>query len=86
MAVRIGKTALRSSAYMGEDQRGCGFGGEAREIDAVPSGRCAGKDARVGTEGWWCVVANAEAVSVVRAAVVLDRGKRHHTGPHSVEM
>lgn len=80
VAVRIGKAALGRRAYMGEDQRGCGFGGEAREIDAVPSGRCAGKKAGVGSEGWWCVVANAEAVAVVRAAVVLDRRKCRQLG------
>lgn len=85
VAVRIGKAALGSSAYVGEDERGCGFGGEAREIDAVPSGRCAGKDAGVGSQGWWCVVANAEAVAVVRAAVILDRGKCHPLGLTALE-
>lgn len=80
VAVGVGKATLGASAYVGEDERGCGLGGEPRKIDAVPSGRCAGEDARVKSEGWWCVVANAEAVAVVRATVVLDRGKRHPSG------
>ena len=75
MAVRIGEAALGGSAYVGEDQRGCGLGGEARKIDAVPGGGCAGEDAGVGSKGRGCVVANAEAVAVMRAAVILDRGK-----------
>lgn len=77
VAVRIGKAALGGSAYMGEDQRGCGFRGETGEIDAVPSGRRAGEDAGVGSEDWRSVVANAEAVAVVRPAVVLECGKCH---------
>lgn len=85
VAVRIRKAALCSSTYMGEYQRGCRFAGEAREIDAVPSGRRAGKDAGVGSEGRWCVVANAEAVAVVRASVILDRGRYHQPGLLSFE-
>ena len=84
VAIGIGQAAFGCGAYMGEDERGCGFGGEPRKIDAVPSGRCAGEDAGVRSEGWWCVVANAKAVAVVRAAVVLDGGKVPSIGAHSV--
>ena len=75
VAVGVGKATLGGGAHMGEDEGGSGFRGEAGEVDAVPCGRDAGEDARIWSEGWWCVVADTEAVSVMRAAVVLDRGK-----------
>ena len=75
VAVGVGQAALGGGAHVGEDERGCSFGGEAGEVDAVPCGRDAGEDARIGSEGRWCVVADTKAVSVVRAAVILDRGK-----------
>ena len=71
VAVGVGKAALGGGAHVGEDEGGCGFGGEAGEVDAVPCGRDAGEDARIWSEGRWCVVADTEAVAVVRAAVVL---------------
>ena len=78
VAVRIRKAALGRSADVGEDERGCGFRGETRQIDAVPSGRCAGEDAGVRSEGRWSVIANAEAVAVVRPAVVLQIVEKCH--------
>ena len=84
VAVGVGKTALGGGAHVGEDEGGCGFGGEAGEVDAVPCGRDAGEDARIWSEGRWCVVADTEAVSVVRAAVVLDRGKCQDLGAHAL--
>lgn len=80
MAVRVGQAALGGGAYVGEDQRGCRLGGEAGEIDAVPGGSRAGENAGVRSEGWRCVVANSETVAVVRAAMVLDRGRCHQLG------
>ena len=73
VAVEVGNAAFCRGAHVGEDEGGGRFGGEAGEIDAVPCGGRAGEDARVGSERWWCVVADAEAVAVVRAAVILDR-------------
>ena len=75
VAVGVREAALGGGAHVGEDEGGGGLGGEAGEVDAVPCGRDAGEDARIWSEGRWCVVADAEAVSVVRTAVVLDRGK-----------
>ena len=77
MAVRVGKAALGGGAHVGEDQRRCCLGGEAGKVDAVPRGRYAGEDARFGPERWRCVVANAEAVAIVRAAVVLEHWTCH---------
>ena len=80
VAVGVRQAAFCGGADVGEDERRGRFRGEAGEVDAVPGGRRAGEDARVGSEGWWCVVANSEAVAVVRAAVVLDHRRGHHPG------
>ncbi len=72
VAVGVGEAAFGGCADVGEDEGGCGFGGEPGEVDAVPGGGCAGEDAGVRPEGWGCVVADAEAVAIVRAAVVLE--------------
>lgn len=73
VAVEVRNAAFCRGAHVGEDEGRGRFGGEAGEVDAIPSGGRAGEDARVGSQGWWRVVANAEAVAVVRAAVILDR-------------
>ena len=73
VAVEVGNAAFGRGAHVGEDEGGGRFGGQAGEVDAVPCGGRAGEDAGVGSEGWWGVVAYAEAVAVVRAAVILDR-------------
>ena len=73
VAVRVGQAAFRGGTYVSEDEGGCGFGSEAGEIDAIPSRGGTGEDAGVRSEGRRCVVADAEAIAVVGAAVVLDR-------------
>lgn len=45
VAVAVAEVAFGCGAYVGEDEgRGC-FGGDAREVDAVPGGDCGGEDA-----------------------------------------
>ena len=77
VAVRVGQATFGGSADVGEDEGGGGFGGEAGEVDAIPGGNDTGEDAGVRPEGRWCVVANAEAVAIMGAAVVLDRWRCH---------
>jgi hypothetical protein len=71
MAVAVAEVAFSCGAHVGEDERGCGFGGDAREIYAVPCWNRGGEDAGREAQGGRRVVADAEAVAVVRAAPVL---------------
>ena len=45
MAVAVAEVAFSCGAHVGEDERGCGFGGDAREIYAVPCWNRGGEDA-----------------------------------------
>jgi len=73
VAVCAGEGAGGGGADVGEDEGGGRFGGEPREVDAVPGGGGGGEEAGGGTEGGvGGVVADAEAVAVVGAAGVLQ--------------
>ena len=74
MTIAIAEISLRSSAYMGEDEAGGGFRRDAGQVYAVPRRDRGGEDAGFGTEGGGGVVADSEAVAVVRAAPVLVEG------------
>jgi hypothetical protein len=71
---------LGCGAHVGEDERGRGFGGDAREVDAVPcgDGRC--EDAWFGAERGRCVVSDTEAVAVVWSSAVLEDVSRVRIG------
>ena len=73
VAVGVGEGAFGGGAYMGKDKvRGC-LGSDAGQVDTIPSWDCAGEYARGRPEVGWCVVADTEAVTVMRATGVLRR-------------
>lgn len=72
VAVRIGEIAFGRGAHVCEDERGRGFGGDAREVDTVPCWDRGGEDTGLGAERGRGVVANAKAVAVVWASPVLE--------------
>lgn len=71
MAVLVREIAFGGCAHVREDERGSGFGGEAREVEAVPGGDGRGEDGGRGAEEGGRVVPDAETVAVVGAARVL---------------
>lgn len=71
MAIRVGKSALCSGTYMGEDETRGRFGAQTKQIDAVPGGDGGGENARGGAKGRRGVVSQAEAIAVVWSAGVL---------------
>ena len=71
MAVGVGQIAFGGGSHVSEDKRGCCFGSDAGEIDAVP-----GRDGRRENAGFRTkrrrrVVANTESISVMWTASVL---------------
>ena len=68
VAVVFAQGTFCGSADVGEDQPGGGFGGEAVQVGAVPSGHGGCEEARTGAEFRIGVEANAEAVGIVLAA------------------
>lgn len=71
VAVLLAQVALRRGAHVRKNEGGGCFGGEARQVDAVPGGDGGGEDARLWAQEGRGVVADAEPVAVVGAAVVL---------------
>lgn len=71
VAVLVREVALGGGADMGEDERGAGLGCQALEVQAVPSGDGRGEDAWLRAKFGVGVVANAEAIAVVRPAGIL---------------
>lgn len=74
VTVAVAEVSLGRGADVGEDQTGCGFCGDAREVYAVPRGDCGCEDAGRGTQRGGRVVADSKTVAVVWAASVLGVG------------
>lgn len=72
VAVGVAEISFGGGAHVCEDEGGGGFGGESREVDAVPGGDGRSEDAGVGAERGGGVVPDAEAIAVVWAAAVLQ--------------
>ena len=70
MAVAIRQAAFCGCPHVGEDERRSGLGGQAREIDAVPSRDGGGEDTGIRPQGGGRIVANAKAVAIVRPPAV----------------
>ena len=68
VTIRLRQRAECGGADMCEDEGGCGFAGQTREVRAGPGGGGGGEDAGFGGERGGGVVADAEAVAVVGAA------------------
>ena len=72
VAVGVGEGAGGGGADVGEDERGGGFRGQPGQVNTVPSGRGGREEAGRGAEGRVRgVVADAEAITIVRAAGIL---------------
>ena len=72
VAVGIAQIALGGGADVREDEAGRCFRCDARQVDAVPCWDCGREDAGFRAQGGRRVVADSEAVAVVRAASVLE--------------
>jgi hypothetical protein len=80
MAVLLRQIAFGRSADVSEEEGRGRLGRYAREVDAVPCWNRGCEDARFGAQGGRCVVANAEAIAVVRAPSVLSGVSRSCSG------
>jgi hypothetical protein len=85
VAIRVGQVALCCGANVCEYERGCGFGSDAREVDAVPRGNGRREDAWFGTERGRCVVSDTEAVAIVWSPAVLQDVSRVRIGGATAE-
>lgn len=71
VAVAVRDGSLGRGAQVGENEGRCGFRCQSFQVDAIPCWDGGREDARFGPEGGRCVVANAEAIAVVRPSCVL---------------